>query len=72
MTTDPAAHDAAQTAVAAFAFAAEAEGYDLAALGEAMLHGGMILLRAAIGAEQAVATALIVANAAVERELHGS
>lgn len=65
MTTNDAAHDAAQAAVAEFALAADAAGHDLAALGEALVHAGMIALRRAVGAEQAVFVALTIARSSL-------
>ena len=68
MTTETAAHDAAQAAVAEFALAADAAGHDLAALGEALVHAGMIAMRRAVGAEQAAFTALVITRAALVDE----
>ncbi|TCK31235.1 hypothetical protein EV667_1341 [Ancylobacter aquaticus] len=71
MTTDEAAHSAAQDAVAAFAIAAEASGYDMASIGEALVHGGMIVMSRALGAEQAGFTGLVAVRAAIAGELNG-
>lgn len=68
MTIEDAAHDAGQEAVAEFALAADAAGHDLAALGEALLHAGMIALRRAVGAEEAAFTALVIKRAALVDE----
>ena len=70
MTTTDAAHDAAQAAVAEFTHAADAAGHDLAALGEALLHAGMIALRRAVGAEEAAFTALVITRAALVEPTH--
>jgi hypothetical protein len=70
MTTEDAAHDAAQAAVAEFALAADEAGHDLAALGEAMVHAGMIALRRAVGAEEAAFTALVITRAALTEPAH--
>lgn len=71
MDTTQAAHAAAQDAVTTFAFAAEAAGYDLGALGEAMIQGGMIVLKRAVGAEQAGFAGLVITRAALVDELNG-
>lgn len=66
MTTEDAAHAAAQAAVAEFALAADAAGHDLAALGEALIHAGVFAMKRAVGAEQAAFTALVITSAALE------
>lgn len=69
-TTSSPADAAAQGAVTAFAFAAEAAGYDLAALGEAMMHAGMIVMKRALGTEQAAFTGMVIARAALVDEVN--
>lgn len=71
MTTTDAAHDAAQAVVAEFALAADAAGHDLAALGEALMHAGMIALARAVGAEQAAFAALTITRAALMEPADG-
>lgn len=71
MTTTDAAHDAAQAAVAEFALAADAAGHDLAALGEALVHAGMIALRRAVGAEDSAFAALTITRAALMEDADG-
>ncbi|RTL95478.1 hypothetical protein EJV44_12270 [Ancylobacter aquaticus] len=65
METTEAAHAAALDAACSFALAAEAAGYDMAAVGEALVHAGMIVMKRALGAEQAGFTGLVAVRAAI-------